>query len=56
LSFKKRSSEKKIPNLSGFFFRKKIIESATKKNHNSAKKRKASLDYCPCPRSSEFSS
>jgi hypothetical protein len=24
LAFKKRSSEKKIPNLSGFFFRKKI--------------------------------
>jgi uncharacterized protein YneF (UPF0154 family) len=43
LAFKKRTSEKKIPNLSGFFFRKKIIQSATKKNpkfHNSAKKKK----------------
>jgi hypothetical protein len=47
------SSEEKLLNLQT---KKKKKKKKKQKFHNSAQKRKASLDYCPCPRSSEFSS
>jgi hypothetical protein len=49
------SSEEKLLNLQTKK-KKKKKKKKKQKFHNSAQKRKASLDYCPCPRSSEFSS